>query len=436
MPVEGTILSVARAAADAVPEDDSLAALSRCAVAAAEQALARTTEQLEALAVAGVVDAGGRGLVLVLEGLARTVTGDTPRTPSVESPGRTERAGRVERVERETGSEEFEFEVQYLLDADAESVTALRASLGLLGDSVAVVGTGDGTWNVHVHVNDAGAAIEAGLAAGRPHRIRVTHFGDQLAAHPDSHAESRAPSSSASHTASAGTAESMAVTSGASGGPTAVAVVAVAPGEGLAHLFEAEGVRVVDGRSPTTAQVLAAVRDTGAEEVVLLPNASKVAGVAEAAAEQARAGGTRVTVVPTRSPVQGLAAVAVHDPWRRFDDDVVAMAEAAAATRYAEITVAEHESLTSVGICQPGDVLGLIDGDVVEIGHGMVAVVFAVTDRLLGVGVEIMTVLVGIEAPAGIGDLIREHVRDRDPLTEVSVYSGGQSNYPIIIGVE
>jgi dihydroxyacetone kinase-like predicted kinase len=250
-----------------------------------------------------------------------------------------------------------------------------------------------------------GGAIEAGVDAGRPSRITVTHFADQVSAD-------------------------------AKGRVGGSAVVAVAPGEGLAHLFEAEGVRVVDGRWPTTAEVLAAVRDTGAADVVLLPNASKVAGVAEAAADQARADGTRVTVVPTRSPVQGLAAVAVHDPTRRFDDDVVAMAEAAAATRYAEITVAERESLTSVGICQTGDVLGLIDGEVVEIGRGMVAVVFAVTDRLLGVGAEIMTVLVGVDAPAGIGDLILQHVRERAPLTEVSVYSGGQANYPIIIGVE
>jgi dihydroxyacetone kinase-like predicted kinase len=213
-------------------------------------------------------------------------------------------------------------------------------------------------------------------------------------------------------------------------------VVAVAPGEGLAHLFEAEGVRVVDGRRPSTAEVLAAMRATGASEVVLLPNASQVTGIAEAAAEEARADGIRVTVVPTRSPVQGLAAVAVHDPARRFDDDVVAMAEAAAATRFAEVTIAERESLTSVGICQAGDVLGLIDGEVVEIGRGLVAVVFAITDRLLGVGAELMTVLVGSGATSGLGELVVRHVHERAPLTDVTVYSGGQPNYPLIIGVE
>ena len=123
----------------------------------------------------------------------------------------------------------------------------------------------------------------------------------------------------------------------------ASAVVAVAPGAGLAHLFEAEGVHVVEGGRtappPSTDDVLAAIHATGARDVVLLPNASRVDGVAEAAARAgARRAGCGCAVVPTRSPVQGLAAIAVHDPARRFDDDVVAMAEAAAATRFAEIT--------------------------------------------------------------------------------------------------
>jgi uncharacterized protein len=170
--------------------------------------------------------------------------------------------------------------------------------------------------------------------------------------------------------------------------------------------------------------------------VVLLPNASQISGVAEAAAERVRADGVRVAVVPTRSPVQGLAAIAVHDANRRFDDDVVAMAEAAAATRYAEVTLAEAESLTSIGICQAGDVLGLIDGDVVEIGRGLVAVAFSLTDRLLAVGAELITVLVGAAAPAGVGDVLARHVRERAPLTEVCVYAGGQPRYPLIIGVE
>jgi dihydroxyacetone kinase-like predicted kinase len=216
-------------------------------------------------------------------------------------------------------------------------------------------------------------------------------------------------------------------------------VVAVAPGAGLAHLFESEGVRVVEpdaGAPPSVDDVLAAIAATGARELVLLPNASRITGVAEAAAERARADGVRVSVVPTRSPVQGLAAIAVHDPDRRFDDDVVAMAEAAAATRYAELVVARDRALTAVGMCQPGDILGLIDGEVVEIGRGLLAVAFTVIDRLLGVGAELITVLVGADAPPRAGELIEAHVRERAPLTDVAVYLGGQPDQPVIIGVE
>jgi dihydroxyacetone kinase-like predicted kinase len=112
------------------------------------------------------------------------------------------------------------------------------------------------------------------------------------------------------------------------------------------------------------------------------------------------------------------------------------MAEAAAATRFAEVTVARTEALTAVGICQPGDVLGLIDGEVVHIGRGMLAVAFGLVDRLLGVGAELMTILVGQDAPRTAGELVEAHVRGRAPLTDVVVYSGGQPDHPLIIGVE
>jgi hypothetical protein len=402
-PVEGTILTVARAAAEGLPPGEvAFHELVRAAVSCAHAALGHTPEQLPVLARAGVVDAGGRGLVLLLDALERTVTGGPSQLPAFEP---SPRPTALQPGVRETGSPEFEYEVQYLLDASDEAADSLRSALAGLGDSVVVAGTGDGTWNVHAHVNDVGAAIEAGVAAGVTRKITVVRFAEET------RTDER----------------------------TGSAVVAVSPGEGTTHLFAGEGVTVVEGNSGlavTTADVVAAVRATNAAAVVLLPNASQVTGVAEAAADEVRADGVRVAVVPTRSPVQGLAAVAVHDPSRRFDDDVVAMAEAAAATRFAELTVATEESLTTVGICQAGDILGLIDGEVVEIGRGLVAVAFAVVDRLLGVGAEIMTVLVGVEAPAGVGELISRHVRDRAPLTDVSVYSGGQPKYPLIIGVE
>ncbi len=408
-PLEGTILTVARAAADAAAgaQATALAAVVKAAVVGASDALDRTTEQLPALARAGVVDAGGRGLVVLLDSLAGVVTG---ARPVLGPPRRSPRPRSVLESAREAGSDKYAFEVQFLLDADDAAVASLRPVLARMGDSLVVVGTGDGIWNVHVHVNDVGAAIEAGVEAGRPHRITVVRFADaELTAAP--------PVSTRS----------------------GVAVVAVAPGEGLAHLFEGEGVHVVGGGpgdNPSMAEVLAAVLGSGAAHVVLLPNASQVSAVVEAAAEQAREDGIDVAVVPTRSPVQGLAAVAVHDAGRRFGDDVVAMAEAAAATRWAQITVAQREALTSVGRVEAGDVLGLIDGEVVEVGTSVRSVAFAVLDRLLGVGGELITILAGRDADANLADELRRHIAKSAPLIEVAVFDGGQPHYPLLLGVE
>ena len=151
---------------------DSLAAVARAAAGGAARALDRTPDQLPVLARAGVVDAGGRGLCVLLESLA---DGRRRRAgAAAEGPRRPRRA---REMARETGSDAYGYEVQYLLDA--ADAGGLRAELAELGDSLVVVGTGEGTWTVHVHVNDIGAAIEAGVEAGRPHRITVTRFADE-----------------------------------------------------------------------------------------------------------------------------------------------------------------------------------------------------------------------------------------------------------------
>ena len=406
-PVEGTILTVARAAADAA-QGATLGEIVVNALTAADAALQRTTGQLADLARAGVVDAGGRGLVVLLEALARTVTGRRTELTPVQLPHGSPAAQIV--VAGESG---FGFEVQYLLDAAEARIAPLLATLSGIGDSVAVVPVDQDVWKVHAHVDDVGAAIEAGVVAGRPRQISVVRFAEQVGErhqhgdHPHHH-----------------------------GG---AAVIAVAPGRGFAHLFEAEGARVVeapDGGAPAVDDLVVALSGPGGHELVLLADAERAAAVAEAAAERLRGQGRRVAVVPTRSPVQGLAAIAVHDAARRFDDDVVAMAEAAAATRHAEVTIAAAEALTAVGICTPGDILGLIDDEVVEIGRGLLAVSFNLVDRLLGVGAELITVLVGEDAPARAGELIEAHVRGQAPLTDVAVYQGRVTDHPVIIGVE
>ncbi|MGN9765794.1 DAK2 domain-containing protein [Micromonospora sp. SD12] len=405
-PVEGTLLSVVAAAAHAAGrvDSDDLCAVARAAAGGAAHALARTPEQLPALARAGVVDAGGRGLCLLLDALVEVVTGESPERPAPAPRPVRPPATAV----RETGSEEYAYEVQYLLDAGPQEVARLRAELAALGDSLVVVGDGSagtGTWNVHVHVNDVGAAIEAGVVAGRPHRISVTRFADQLAPVPPAvAADGRA-------------------------------AVVVATGAGIAGLFAGEGATVVPG-NPSIGELVDAIRVTGAARVVVLPNDPDTQAVASAAAREAHGLGIKVSVVPTRSPVQALAALAVRDLGRRFEDDVIAMAEAAGACRYAEVCYARREALTVAGPCRPGDVLALVEGEVHLIGADLADTCAAVVDRMLGGGGELVTLLSGADAPAGLADAVREHVGRRWPFVEVQAYPGGQPHYPLLVGVE
>ena len=409
-PVEGTILSVARAAAQAgEAAGEDIGGVVTAVLDAARAALERTTQQLPALREAGVVDAGGSGLVVVLDALCSVVTGTALASAAGSRGSSRTLTGRTLVGARETGSDRFAYEVQYLLHAEDSAVDALKQVLAELGDSLVVAGTGEALWNVHVHVDDVGAAIEAGVVAGRPHRITVMRFADQIAH--GTPGEDR----------------------------SGVAIVAIAPGVGVAEVFRAEGARVVDGGPgdhPSSQEVLDAIRATGAAAVVLLPNAAQAGGVAELAAHQARHEGIVVAVVPTRSPVQGLAAIAVHDPQRRFDDDVINMAETAAATRWAEVTVAAREALTMAGRCQPGDVLGLIGGEVVEIGRDVEKVAESVIDRLLGVGGELVTVLLGAQAPPTTQEALTSHLSATAPHAEAMFYDGGQPLYPLLIGVE
>ncbi|GGS58936.1 dihydroxyacetone kinase [Planobispora rosea] len=397
-PVEGTVLSVLGAVAAAVRDlSGDLAAVVRRAAEEARTALRRTTGQLDVLARNGVVDAGAAGLALILESLAAVVTDSYTERLDIPAP--------AHRLTLEPARGEGpSYEVMYLLEADATAVGALRGELDALGDSLVVVG-GEGLWNVHVHVDDAGAAIEAGIRYGRPYRIKVTHLAG----------------TGRTHRAARGR-----------------GVVAVAAGEALGAVFERSGAVVVrrdPGTSPSAAAVLAAIRRAGSE-VVVLPNDSGTREVAAAAAEIAREEGTVVSVLPTRASVQGLAALAVHDPLRRFDDDVVAMTEAAAHTRYGHVWVADRVVMTSAGLVRPGDVLGVIDGDAAIIGTDLTETALEVVGRMVSASSELVTLLEGSDAPAGLLRAVQDWLAGERPDIEAVRYEGGQGGYPLLIGVE
>ncbi|MBJ7356619.1 MAG: DAK2 domain-containing protein [Nocardioides sp.] len=410
-PVEGTMLTVCRAAAEAaeqlLEDDDEVRSRDVLTVsaAAAREALARTPDQLQVLRDAGVVDAGGRGVVVILDAAETALTGRVP--PEVPGPHR------IPQPLLRPGGDFVEggpaYEVMYLLDADEDRIGPLRSTLAALGDSLVVVG-GAGLWNVHVHVDDVGAAVEAGIVAGRPHRIRVTHFAEQVAAQ---EAAAR----------------------------TGRAIVAVAAGPGLAALFEQAGAVVVHGgpgKRPSTGMILAAIEQTGAHEVVVLPNDPDSVRVAQVAASTAEADhDLRVAVIPTTAQVEGLAAVAVHEPGRTFDQDVLEMTATARHARQGAVTIAAKQAITMAGPCEPGDVLGAIGGDFVVVGDDLTEVAREILNRLLGGGGEMVTLVSGADDPGGeLARSCSDWLEQQHPTVDVVVYDGGQERYPLLVAVE
>jgi DAK2 domain fusion protein YloV len=420
-PRQGTVLSVLAAAARAamVAAAARLEAVAEAAASAAATALRATTGQLPELSRAGVVDAGGLGLYLILDALASVLGGRPGAVELPAAPPDADTATVAGHVAGNPGPRPDEYEVMYLLDgSDAERVAGLRAALDRIGDSVAVVGgaqadTG-GLWNVHVHCADVGAAIEAGIAAGRPHRISVVRFVDTAVAEPGHSARE-------------------------DGYRRDRAVLMVVGGPELAELARSAGADVVQcgpDRSLGASELCAALTATGARHVVLLPADTELTAVAERAASQARRSGQEVLVVPTASVLQGLAALAVHDPTRRPGEDVVAMAEAAAGTRTAGLLVAESEALTWVGRCEPGDVLGISDGEVVLIAPDLAVGGLWLAHRMLTAGGEIVTALLGEGVDAELGEGLAADLRRTHPEVDVVVHRGGQRDYPLVLGVE
>lgn len=422
-PVEGTMLSVLRAAADgaarsAARDGARSSEVLADAAAAARDALARTPEQLDVLARAGVVDAGGRGLSVILDAAETVLTGRRPIPVTAPLGSHAIPVPTAGVAADHLSADGPAYEVMYLLEATAcehdDDVAALRVRLGELGDSVVVVG-GESLWNVHVHTDDVGAAIEAGLDLGRPHRIRVTHFAEQIAAQ-----RAAAPAAL-----------------------TGRRIVAVAAGPGLAALFEEAGAVAVaggPGARPSTGELLAAITTCGAREVVVLPNDEPSVAAALAAATTAevdQAGrGLRVAVIPTHAQVQGLAALAVHEPGRSFDQDVTEMTATARHVRHGAVTVAARQAMTMAGPCEVGDALGVISGDFAVVGTDLGAVAEIVLHRLLAAGGELVTLVSGKDGGEELAERATAWVEEYHPHVDVVVYDGGQERYPLLMSVE
>ena len=412
-PVEGTILTVARAASDAAmahaadPASRARDVLTLAAKAARE-ALARTPEQLKALRDAGVVDAGGRGLSVILDAAETVLTGRRP--PRVQTrigqhqipgagPGGRPHGGRTR------------------LRGDVPPRRRRRADPGAPADPRARSVTR--SWSSAARGCSTSTSTSTTWAP--PSRRASARAGRTASGSPTS--PSRSTTARQKATDRRGR-----------------RIVAVAAGPGLAALFAEAGAFVVEGgpgRRPSTGQVLEAITDCGAAEVVVLPNDADSVRVAEIAARTAESDeGMKVSVIPTNAQVQGLAAIAVHEPGRTFEHDVLEMTATARHARHGAVTIAARQAITMAGPCEPGDVLGVIAGDFAVIGDDLETVATDVLERLLAGGGELVTIVGGAEDSDGLAARCAAVVEERHPHVDVVVYDGGQERYPLLMSVE
>ncbi len=413
-PVEGTILSVARAAAEGAQNASSLESVVHGARDAARAALARTPDQLAVLKQAGVVDSGGTGLVLWFDALCHVVAGDPlPATPDLASTSALPEVH--ENLAGDVG--DFRYEVMFLLDAEDDRMDTFRDGWAGLGDSIVVVG-GEGTYNCHIHTNDIGASIEVAVEVGRPRRIRVSDLNEQVIEERwvrESHVLPDAPVTPV---------------------PT-TAVVAVVVGDGVGRIFQTLGVRglVTGGQTmnPSTAELVEAVRGTGATQVIILPNNRNIRAVAEQVDGLVEA---VVRVVATDSIVEGFAALLNYDPDADVEENYRTMSDSADHVTAGEVTRAVRDTRTDVGEVRAGDWIGLGAGGVLAIGTRL----DEVNERLLRCLIkdqhELVTVIEGEGSSSASTRAVREFIAVHYPQLGVEVHHGGQPLYPYLFGVE
>ena len=424
-PVEGTVLTVARMAAEgaihAATERPEFRHVLDGAVDAARVALAETQNQLPVLRQAGVVDAGGRGYLLILEGARRYLQGKSVLVPEpVPSPD-SARAGATAHARFEhAGTSAYGYCTEFLIAGRDLEEEGVRAQLAPLGDSLLVVGDGE-ILRVHIHTDDPGRALSFAGGLGRLRKVKID---DMQAQHEEFAAEVKA----------------LPRPQDGRGGDylqsLPIGVVAAATGPGFARLLSSLGARVVPGgqtMNPSTEQFLEAIEACPQSTVIVLPNNKNVISTAQQAA-----GLTEKTahVISTATVPQGIAALLAM----RLNDSaatmVEAMGEAARQVRTAELTSAVREVEIDGLRVQRGDLLGLLDGTVVVAGHDIGLVACELLDLMPVEEYEMITVYPGAEVGVEAVERLMAILGERYPRITIEQVEGGQPHYQFILSVE
>jgi DAK2 domain fusion protein YloV len=412
-PVEGTILTVAREAAAAAQRaalsGASLVDVLAAAAAAAAVAVQRTPEQLAVLREAGVVDAGGQGYAVLLEGLLRGLRGE-PLDADLQIPLTTQRPLHA------PGEEGHGYCTEFVITGSGLDVDAIRAAISELGTSVLVVGDPTAV-RVHVHALDPGAVLSYGVAQGTLTRIKIDNMDEQRATFARQGAGSRVASPAT--------------------GIQMLPIVAVVAGAGFADVYRSLGATcvVVDERAtnPSVAELARAIGALDAPEVLVLPNDPNVVPAAEQAASAAQ---RTVLVVPTRNMAEGIAALMAYSPLATGSANATAMRDAATRARTARVTWAARDARIGGVPVTAGTALALADKTLIAHGSDVAAVIVDALTRLGAADAEVITLYAGRTVAPDEAQALADRVRACWPKATVEVVRGEQPHDYYLLAVE
>ncbi|MCL4297746.1 MAG: DAK2 domain-containing protein [Anaerolineae bacterium] len=423
-PVEGTILTVAREAAKAVQQRASthqdLAVLLADMVAAAKAAEANTPELLPILKEAGVTDSGGQGLVYILEGSLRFLQGE----PVEADP--TGLAARLLPSTLTTEETPYGYDVQFLIQGERLNVEEIRAQVDRLGWSTLVVGN-ERTVKVHVHVQDPGIPLSYGASLGTLIDVVVENMEVQAKKFVQEQGGTHVPPLSLPSQLTDRLRDSM----------TTIGTVCVAPSQGLAHILQSLGANqiVLGGQTmnPSPQELLEAVAKIHGPDVLILPNNGNVVMAAQQAQKLAD---KNVRVVPTKTIPQGIAALLSLNYQVDLEANAERMLSAAQQVQTVEITRAVRDTSLSGFNIKSGDVMGLLNDELVSVGQDDDEVTLDVLAKVEAGTHEIITIYFGQECSPAEAGTLAEKIRALYPELEVEVHDGGQPYYHYIISLE
>lgn len=411
-PVEGTILTVIRCAAEAAKESKatSVPEILEHATAGAKKALAETPNLLPVLKEAGVVDAGGQGLVLLLEGALAQLQGH-PLTEGYRTLGEIRR-GWLESTaaqHQEGGESAWGYCTEFLIQDHNLSVEQLRKEITRLGTSLLVVGD-EQAIHVHVHAQDPGAVLSYAASLGTLHKIKIDNMQEQQG--------DLLHSSQASQS-------------------VGIAVVAVVPGDGLTRVFRSLGATAVvpggQSMNPSAQEIVAAVESIGVDSVLVLPNNPNVIASCEQAQQFTS---KRVIVVPSRTIPQGIAALLALNQEHGIDENAAAMTESLDQVRTVEITTATQDATIGGVSARQDQYIGLVEHKLVAAGDSLIGAFQATLDHLDLPKGNLVTLYYGEMVTKEEAETVAEELQTRPDSPEVEVIQGGQPHYHFIASVE